>query len=365
MSHDIIDLTQDDSDDDSIGKESPDMPLSAKLKSRPVTFPETIPMPKFPTDNLLTMPLMNISRSVSYAFSPSNMDPFANLVRLLHQKRDSDNSLFFELTQALASSGDATELLPSLFSLIQSDIPLSSALGPLAIHSMTVLSVNNQAFSEGVLQKHELLLELSEKCSKEFLADVLSLFEVVCEFATEDQARSIIAHLHRRDLINHRRPDTKGTVDPIRAQTHSVLTLLARYGNVFPYNLVYDIMKRCNYPGKGELYREIVLPSIITVEMFLRQPDSEAYKALKKHKDELLGKLALALAGCEKHEDVDLKISVMKVFMAVCDEFRVEDLPSSLNEFHFRVTATLISMQTFAEEPVKRMAEILLDRFNI
>ena len=360
----VIDLTQDDSDE-SGEKESPSVCTKYQFKPRPVTLPEPVPVSKFPTENPFDSPLINISRSIPYAFSSSNIDPFANLIRLIHQKRDGDNSLFFELTQTLASSGDARELLPSLLSLIQREFPQSSVFRHLALQSMTVLSVNNREFSQDVLNNIRDLLELSRMDQHEFLADVLSLFEVVCEFASEDQAKEIIDNFSKRDLIRFTFQKTKGGVDPIRAQVHSVFTLLAKYGNAFPPGLVYEIMKRCNYPGKGDLCKEIMWPSIVAVETFLRQPESSAYKVLCEKKDELLGKLALALTGCEKKDDVELKIMVMKVFMEACDEFRVEDLPSSLSEFHFSVTAALISMQDFAEEPVKRMAETVLHRFNM
>jgi hypothetical protein len=79
----------------------------------------------------------------------------------------------------------------------------------------------------------------------------------------------------------------------------------------------------------------------------------------------LLGRLGLAVFTRETKDDSELKIMVMKVFMEVCDEFKARDLPPLLIELHFNLTAALASMKHFDEEPVKRMAEMVLRRFNL
>lgn len=356
------------SDDDVIEiKERPDKPVVSRLPTlhEPMKLTKKRDLQNSPFD----APLVNVAHSIAYAFSPSNIDPFANLLKLLHQRRNSDNDLFFQLTQTMASDASPTELLPSLIALMESDICDNNLLRKLVIQSFTVLSVNNPEFSRGVLEYVEMLLQISEfedNQSFPFLSEVLSLFEVACEYAEEEQARIIIANFAERDLIKYQSKLKPLASNSIRAQVHAVLAKLAIYGNVFPDAIVLEIIKRCNYPGRGELSREIMWPSAVAIELFLRQPGTRAYAVLDEKKSDVLGKLALAVGGCEKKNDPELKIMTMKVFLEACDEFRIEDLENSLNDLQFCVVAAVVSMQNFSEEePVRRMAETIIRRFNL
>lgn len=312
------------------------------------------------------VPLVNIAHSIAYAFSPSNIDPFANLLKLLHQKRSNDNDFFFQLTQTLASNAPPTALLPTLFSLMYQDLSNEHPFWQKpVIESLTVLSVNNPEFSQGVLSNLPLLLDISQFGEDQFLADVLSLFEVVCEYADMEQATAIVANFRERNLIRYPHKSKQEPYSIIRARVHSVFAKLAVHGNAFDCSIVDEIMIRCNYPGKGELCKEIMWPAVVAVEMFLRQPNTEAYRKLESRKNELLGKLGLAVIGCEKKNDTELKVVVMKVFLEACDEFCIEDLENSLNDLQLCLVAAVISMYNFGEPPVKRLAKTIIDRFKI
>jgi hypothetical protein len=149
-------------------------------------------------------------------------------------------------------------------------------------------------------------------------------------------------------------------MSPIRSLCLSVLKALARFGNVFPDPVVEEIAKRCNQPKATVMW-----PSVVAVGTFLRQPESSAYRVLVRKSEELIARLGLAVIACEKMEEAELKVVVMKVFLEVCDEFRIDDLQTSLNEIHFNLTAVLMSMKLFAEVPVRKMSENVLHRFGM
>jgi hypothetical protein len=86
------------------------------------------------------------------------------------------------------------------------------------------------------------------------------------------------------------------------------------------------------------------------------QPTTPAYAFLRKKK-ELIGRLGLAVIACERKDDPELKIMMLKVFMETCDEFRAGDLSISFTGLDFKLAEVLISMHHFDEEPVRRIAE--------
>jgi hypothetical protein len=350
--------TQDDVEDDGFSRLprriEPIHPNSHLPPIRPAAVPirKRSPAPAVYRSDPFTVPLIDVASSLTYAFSGSTVDPFANLVKLLNQKPGDQPSLFPELCQAVGQSSRPLALLSPLFDRIDPDSP--PLVCRLALQSLTVLSINNPEFAGGVLERSAFLLALGG----DFLTDVLALFEVVAEFATEEQAAVIVADFDERNLIKFPAPP-KAAFSPIRAQVLAVCASLARFGGVFPEAMVDEIKKRCNFPP-----REIMWPAVVAVQRFLRQPGTAAYELLRRKKEELLGRLGLSVIACERKDDPELKIMVMKVFMEACDEFRAGEVPTSLTDLYFNLTAVLISMQHFDEEPVRRMAETLLRRFN-
>jgi hypothetical protein len=308
----------------------------------------------------LTTPLINVTHSIAYAFSPSTVDPFSNLLKVLHQKSDRDNTLFLHLTQTLGARAIAADLLDPLYSIIQREGDQELVVRHLAIQSLTVLSINNGEFASAVLSNIPFFVSVSAVDGDEFLENVLQLFEVVAEYAIPDQAREIIASVEARGLLRYQPPQSKTAGVPVRDLCLSILKSLARFGDAFPQGIVEEIARRCNQPKPGVMW-----PAVLAVSEFLRQPESQAYRVLVKKSDELVARLGLAVIACEKMDRAELKVLVMKVFLEVCDEFRVDDLQVSLNEIHVNLTAVLVSMGYFAEEPVKRMAGNVLHRFNI
>lgn len=352
----VIDLTQNSDDDDFSNIQAPfDDIASNQLGSLPTPI-MFLPKPGF-MDDPFNVPLINTSNSIAYAFSSSNVDPFSNLLRLLHQNTQ-DNSLFFQLTQALAFNAQPVDFLPILIAIIESE-STAIALRHLALQSIIVLSVNNEEFCKAVLQNAEKFLQLS--MNDEFLRDVLEILIAVCEFAEHDQADTIIKEISKRELIK------KEHYRDLRGKTHTVLSLLSCYADLYPNELVDEIKRRCNYHDKSGFNRDIMWPCLVSIDMFLKQPETAAYKLLsqKRTSTELLGKLALAIVGCEKKDDVELRVLVLKVFLEACIEFHIDDLSLSIPDFQFNLTSVLISLLHFAEEPVKRMAERLVTHFNI
>ncbi|OHT00115.1 hypothetical protein TRFO_08101 [Tritrichomonas foetus] len=389
MNKEIIDLTQGDESDEDDGikkitySELPDN-FSSTRKSCFIRSESTdLPMPMMFTphpgsfDDPLGSPLINTAHSIAYAFSSSNIDPFSNLIRLLHQNSNDSNELFFQLTQSLAFNAKPVDFLPILLKLLDNNSknPQPNFLRHLAIKSIIALSVNNPEFCKAVLDEVDFLITLSSEQDNEFLEDILQIYQTVCDYANLEQAKKIVDNINERDLIKYvptsedKNKRSPYGLDPIRIKVHSVLAILSKYGEVFTQPLVQEIRKKCNYPGnsnkKDSLVSEIILPSIICIDQFLKQPDTEAYKWLFEEKEILIGKLTLAVIGCEKNQDNELRVMVLKVFLEVLDEFCNDDNASPSMNFMFQLTSTLISMENFADEPVKHMARVLLKRFKV
>lgn len=379
MNREIIDLTQttdsDDDDDDRMkipAKEPPvdiSRPKSLVL-SESLEFPHPMIFTPYPgsMSDPLGMPLINTAHSIAYTFSSSNIDPFSNLIRLLHQNLNDGNSLFNQLTQSLAFNAKPVEFLPLLLQLINPQQNQPTFLRHLAIKSIIVLSINNPELSRAILDNVDFFIEISKENNNEFLDDVLQLYQAVCDFATHDDAAIIISDIDSRSLIHHtltteEKNANPAVIDPIRVKIYSILALLARYGDLFTDDIVKEIMKKSNFPGKGQLSREIMWPSIVCIDQFLKQPTTRAYEILKDPKDiSLYGKLALDVIACEKDTDDELRILVLKIFLEVLDEFYDENTPIN---FFFQIKTSLISMKHFASQPVRKMAEVLLKRLKV
>lgn len=383
MNKEIIDLTQttdssstDDDDDDKIVdmpmKEEPADISNHKALSRsesndflqPMIF---TPYPGSMSDPL-GMPLINTAHSIAYTFSPSNIDPFSNLIRLLHQNLNDGNALFNQLTQSLAFNAKPVEFLPLLLQLINPKQNQPTFLRHLAIKSIIVLSINNPELCRAILDNIEFFIEISKENNNKFLDDILQLYQAVCDFATHEDAVTIISDIDSRGLIHHtltteEKNANPTVIDPIRVKVYSILALLAHYGDIFTDDIVKEIMKKSNFPGKGQLSREIMWPAIVCIDQFLKQPSTRAYEILKDPKENsLYGRLALDVIACEKDKDDELRILVMKIFLEVLDEFFEEVTPPN---FLFQIKTSLISMKHFASKPVQRMAEVLLKRLKV
>jgi hypothetical protein len=369
-SRQVIDLAQSDNDSDIPDKVQPAMPGPPSVVPARPLHPLCLAPPPFHPADPFSLPLINLTHSLAYAFSPSTIDPFSSLLKLLHQR--GDHSIFMRLTQTLGSHATPTDLLEPLYSIIERQSESESNVRHLALESLALLSVNNAEFARGILANVLFLLEVSAIEEEAFLEDILRLFEVLAEYADEAEAAKIVESVHTRALLRFSLPARPGAT-PIRELCLAVLKSLARFGNVFPDAVVEEIAKRCNQPKAGVMW-----PSVVAVAAFLRQPESRAYAVLIRKCDELIARLGLAVIACEKLEPAELKIVVMKVFLEVCDEFRVDDLQASLTDLHINLTAVLISMKHFAENPVKlgtgrkvaenkvrRMAENVLKRFNM
>lgn len=376
----LIDLTQttsssstdDDDDDDEkfLGmqvKEEAVNPSTSKGLSRsesndflqPMLF---TPYPGSMSDPL-GMPLINTAHSIAYTFSPSSIDPFSNLIRLLHQNLNDGNALYNQLTQSLAFNAKPVEFLPLLLQLINPKKNQPTFLRHLTIKSIIVLSINNPELCRAILDNVEFFIEISKENNNEFLDDILQLYQSVCDFATHEDAAAIIQDIDSRALIHHK-SSNPSLIDPIRVKVYSILALLAHYGDIFTDDIVKEIVKKSNFPGKGQLSRDIMWPSIVCIDQFLKQPNTRAYEILKDPKEKILyGKLALDVIACEKDKDDELRILVLKIFLEVLDEFYDENIPN--NYFLFQIKTSLISMKHFASQPVRRMAEILLKRLKV
>ncbi|KAK8834309.1 hypothetical protein M9Y10_021772 [Tritrichomonas musculus] len=377
MSREIIDLTQNsDSDEDEkiikvpIAEEPIDVSNQKTIsRSESTDFPQTMIFTPYPgsINDPLGMPLIDTAHSIAYTFSSSNIDPFSNLIRLLHQNLNDGNSLFNQITQSLAFNAKPVEFFPLLLQLINYKQNHPAFLRHLAIKSVIALSVNNPELCRAVLDNVKFFIEISKENNDEFLDDVLQLYQVVCDYATNNDALAIISDISSRKLIHHLISDEEKKAfpsvhDPIRVKVYSILALLAHYGDAFTDSIVDEIIKKSNFPGKGHLSRQIMWPAIVCIDQFLKQPNTRAYKKLQDSKEMLYAKLGLDVIACEKDKDDELRILVLKIFLEILDEFYEE----SINPFFlFQIETSLISMKHFASEPVRQMAEVLLKRLKV
>ena len=335
----------------------------------PMIHPFSFPHPQAFNDPLNT-PLINTSHSIAYAFSSSSIDPFSNLIRFFHQNSNNYNEIFMELTQTLAFSAKPVDFLPILIKLLdEKENTFDLNLRHLALQSIIVLSVNNQDFSNEVLEKIEIFISLAQSHENEFLEAVLELFENVSPYASLSNAKLIIDFISQNNLVKHSPSNDPNNLkkpqngpDPIRARSFSVLSILAKYGQLFNTNLVEEIIQRCNYPGKSLLYREISLPVFICIDQLLKQPGTKAYNLLLEKKGLVIGKMALAVTLCEENTMEDLTIMILKVFLEFLDESQITEF--DMYHLQLKLTTALISLQNFASKPVQNIAKLLLNRFK-
>jgi hypothetical protein len=104
-----------------------------------------------------------------------------------------------------------------------------------------VLSINNKEFAVEILARTDNFLQVYQ--NDDFLKNVLSLFEIVGEYAQEIETRLIIADFQKRSLLKYSQTPRKAAFHPVRAQVISVCAILAKHAHLFPEEMVDEIKK--------------------------------------------------------------------------------------------------------------------------
>ena len=356
QSKNIIDLTQDSDDSDDLPIPPYDPKMQNQNKNKIPSFPIAFKPNPTAIEHPFDFPLINTAHSVAYAFSNSTIDPFSNLIRLLHQNSDIISNLFFPLTQALAFNARPVEFYPILIELLETKEPqITPTIRHLTLQSLTILSINDSELCRKLLEHIPTFINCSQE--SDYLLEVFDLFISIGEYAEENDAKKIIDEIYKKKYYTHLNR-------ALRAPAYSIFAVLSKHGNIFPNEVVDEIQKKICYPGGNnkELAREIVYPCLVCLDSFLKQSESLAYSVIKSIKN-LHQRIALTVILCEHRSDPEFQLMILKVFLEICNEFQIDELTTIPQ--YFNVASVLIYLQNFAAPPVRKMADMIIKHFNI
>ena len=343
MSVEITNVDSGSSDDESaviIESNKPQVSMPLPLVPRPELY-----------QNPLGVPLINTTHSIAYELTGSTMDPFSNLIRVLHQSEDRDMRLFYELTHALAIGAKPSEFHSIFITLISQNY--STAIQHLSIKSMLTLSVNDPDFSKKIVEHTDLLISMLNQ--EEFIIEILELFASISDVADEESGSKMLKYISDQKLC-----DSSKLL--IRVHSYSIIAGLSHFGNLLDPYIIEQIVYRCNYIAEVYLQTNIVAPCLVCIDNIIKQPGTVGYNSLIEKTARIVGKLMLAVVHSSKTHDSQIKILSMKVLMETADEFGNEEIFGSL---YFQLMSALISMAHFAEPIVRPVAQNLLNHFRL
>lgn len=277
-------------------------------------------------------PLINVSRSLIDVYTASDADPVSILLKHLNEI----NYIIPSLYQAMFEGSIS---IITVFTGILSNSALFRTTKLLTFRAISSMAINNEDICRYVLDNIDFFLQMAP--DNHFLIDLLDLFRVVSHYATVEEARKMIHMFHLELNLIHFGGDAS-LMESSRSGVLAVYSEIAKFGDIFPVELVHDILIKINFMVNGSVLKEISYPSMICIFEFLKQPDTDAYKYIESKTNILVPRLSLALESSVAQKEDDLQMIALKLLYSVFNEFNSNNthsmyfcLLSSLNLIKF------------------------------
>ncbi|KAH0787926.1 hypothetical protein GPJ56_008134 [Histomonas meleagridis] len=304
-------------------------------------------------------PLIDSSRSLSYMFSFSSVDPLSNLLRHLNEASSESKALLSHMSQALSFGATSVDIFPMFYEIIFCSDSIDNYTKLLAIRAIYMLAINDINFCQIIFTRTPDFLAISE--DGQFLIDILKLFQIVSTYSSKDDAKLIIEEFHlKQNLVHFKEIDE--LIEPVRSLVLSVYSEISKYGDIFPRDLVKDILNKCNYPGSNHVTPSIVYPSMLCTYSFLQQPETDAYAYVNENPNLLFGKVSLALIHLDAQKDIDLQILALKILLDTLNMYcgNIHNL-----NLYFQLLSALVGMKNSENKTIKKLAGSILMKFGI
>ena len=302
------------------------------------------------TSDPFSVPLINISRSLIDIYSVSSVDPFSILLKHLNEINFIlPSNLIYQIV-----SSDLTSIFPILLNIL-TDSNSFKITKLLTIRAISAMSYNNQSLCRTVLDNIDFLLQMGS--DNVYLIDILELFRIVSVYATVKEAEKMINQFHLQLNLIHFVGDSN-LMESSRSGVLSVYSEISKYGDIFPSDLVHDILNKINFMGNGIVLKEISYPSMLCIFEFLKQPNTEAYKYIESKTNILVPKLSLALESAVNQNEVELQMLALKLLYSVFNEYN----SNNTHSMYFCLLSSLNLIKFYGKnKDVKYLSQLLID----
>ena len=261
---------------------------------------------------------------------------------------------FHELLLILSNEASYEELFRVLFNIIERRRGNSDEI-TLLLQSIRVLSVNNEKFSLIVLNKLEDLMEtLFDDLIDKYLFEFVLLLDVISYYSDSESAATIYKFIETNKLTSKS--------DEILRKVYSILSNLAKYGEIFTEDMVLCIAKKLNYPGKSPLDAEIIIPCMTAVDNLLLNENTIAYKKLSERCSYCFSKITHSVFCAYVDKQDPLLTFSLRSALAFYLEF-----PNSICDagLTLRFCAALNYLKKAGDDEQQHIASYLLDYLRL